>query len=106
MLAQTFAAVKTLALQLAQIPDGKVPNVPKVSLTQDAVNNLASGVFFIAAAVSVIFVIIGGIRYIMSQGDAQNLTRAKNTILYSLIGLVVVVSAFVIVQIIIRTAQG
>lgn len=102
-----LSLLKDTAGRLAQlIPDSKIPNIPKVAATQDTLNGIVNGVFFIAGAVSIIFVIIGGIRYIMSQGDAQNLSRAKNTILYALVGLVVVTSAFFIVQIVIKTAQG
>ncbi|RWZ79416.1 MAG: hypothetical protein EOT04_01705 [Candidatus Chaera renei] len=104
---QALSLLKDAAGRLAQlIPDSKIPNIPKVAATQDTLNGIVNGVFFIAGAISIIFVIIGGIRYIMSQGDAQNISRAKNTILYALVGLVVVTSAFFIVQIVIKTAQG
>lgn len=52
----------------------------------------------IVGVVSVIMIIIGGLKYITSGGEGSNITGAKNTILYAIIGLVVVALAQVIVQ--------
>ncbi len=56
---------------------------------------------FIIGAVSVIMLIIGGIRYTISQGDSSAVTSAKNTILYSIIGLVVAILAYAAVNFVI-----
>jgi cytochrome bd-type quinol oxidase subunit 2 len=56
----------------------------------------------IVGAVSVIMIIYGGFRYITSGGDSNGVTAAKNTILYAVIGLVIVALA----QIIIRFVLG
>lgn len=53
---------------------------------------------FIIGAISVIMLIIGGIRYAVSAGDQGAVTSAKNTILYAIIGLVVAFFAFAIVN--------
>ncbi len=42
-------------------------------------------------------IVIGAARYVFAQGDPGNLTKARNTILYSLLGLVVCVFAYAIV---------
>lgn len=52
--------------------------------------NAINWVIRIAGAVSVIFVVCGGIAYITSTGDPQKAIKAKNTILYALIGLIIV----------------
>jgi hypothetical protein len=52
----------------------------------------------IVGVVSVIMIIFGGLRYITSGGDSNNVTSAKNTIIYAIIGLVVVALAQFIVQ--------
>jgi hypothetical protein len=56
---------------------------------------------FIIGAVSVIMLILGGIRYTVSQGDSSAITGAKNTILYSIIGIVVAILAFAAVNFVI-----
>lgn len=52
----------------------------------------------VVGAVSVIMIIIGGFRYIVSAGDSNGVSGAKNTILYAVIGLVIVLFAQVIVR--------
>ena len=54
-------------------------------------------VMTILGAVAVIMIVIGGIKYTISQGDSSAVTSAKNTILYSVIGLVVAISATAII---------
>ena len=56
---------------------------------------------FVIGAVSVIMLIIGGIRYTISQGDSTAVTSAKNTILYAVIGIIVALLAFAIVNFVI-----
>lgn len=52
----------------------------------------------VVGVVSVIMIIIGGLKYITSGGDSGNVQGAKNTILYAIIGLVIVALAQVIVR--------
>lgn len=53
---------------------------------------------FIVGAIAVIMLIIGGIRYVVSGGDSGNVTAAKNTILYAIVGIVIAVLAYAIVN--------
>ncbi len=59
----------------------------------------------IVGAISVIMIIIGGFRYVISGGDSTGTASAKNTILYALIGLVIVLFAQVIVRFVFSNAQ-
>jgi len=52
----------------------------------------------IVGVVSVIMIIYGGFRYVTSGGDSGNVSNAKNTIIYAIIGLVIVALAQFIVQ--------
>lgn len=61
-------------------------------------NTVMNVLFFIVAAVSVIAIIVGGIMYATSAGDAGRTKKAKDTILYAVIGLVVAIFAFAIVN--------
>lgn len=58
---------------------------------------------FIIGAVAVVMLIIGGIRYVVSSGDQNAVTSAKNTILYAIIGIVVAFLAYAAVNFV--TAQ-
>ena len=55
----------------------------------------------VVGVISVIMIIIGGLKYITSGGDSGNVTGAKNTILYAIIGLVVVAMAQFMVRFVI-----
>lgn len=58
---------------------------------------------FIIGAISVIMLIIGGIRYTTSNGDSGAITTAKNTILYAVIGIVVALLAYALVNFVISS---
>ncbi len=64
------------------------------SLIADVINIFS----LVVGVVSVIMIIIGGFRYITSGGDSSNVSNAKNTILYAIIGLVIVALAQFIVR--------
>mgnify|MGYP004496626263 CR=1 FL=1 len=53
---------------------------------------------FLIGAISVIMLIYGGIRYTTSGGNSANVTAAKNTILYAIVGLIIAFLAFAVVN--------
>lgn len=53
---------------------------------------------FVIGAVSVVMLIWGGIRYTTSAGNSSNVTAAKNTIMYAIIGLIIAFLAYAIVN--------
>ncbi len=57
-----------------------------------------NGLLLFAGAVAVLFLIIGGFRYIVSTGNEQQVAGAKNTILYAILGLIIIFIAFVLVK--------
>lgn len=63
--------------------------------------NIINGVLGIIGLVAVVYIIFGGVQYITSAGDTGKLQKAKSTILYALIGLVVVALAAAIVNFVI-----
>lgn len=67
------------------------------TLTDKVQNNVIDTLFVVVGAIAVIIIIVGGIRYITSTGDATRIQKAKDTILYAVIGLIVVILARAIV---------
>jgi len=65
---------------------------------QGFVKNLVNVMLYVLGAISVIVIIFAGIFYVMSMGDATAITKAKNTLLYAVIGLVVALLAYAIVN--------
>jgi Type IV secretion system pilin len=70
--------------------------------TNGVFQTVANTLIFLVGAVSVVFLIIGGLRYVISNGDSKQVEAAKNTILYAIIGIVVAVIAFALVQFVIN----
>jgi len=73
---------------------------------QVTVGDVLNVVFGVIAIVSVVFIIIGGINYSTSQGDGAKVKKAKDTILYGIIGLVVSLLAFAIVNFVLKAMIG
>ena len=59
---------------------------------------VANALIYLVGAISVIMIIWGGLRYVISNGDAKRVAAAKDTILYAVVGIVVAVVAFAIVN--------
>lgn len=59
----------------------------------------------IVGALSVIMIIVGGLKYVVSSGDSAGTQSAKNTILYAIVGLVIVIFAQVIVSFVISRVE-
>lgn len=60
--------------------------------------NILNGIIAVLGLVAVIYIIIGGVNYMTSSGDPNKTQKAKNTILYALIGLIICVLSFAIVN--------
>jgi len=58
---------------------------------------------FVVGALSVIMLIIGGLRYVISGGNSTAVTAAKNTILYAIVGLVIAFLAFAAINFVISS---
>lgn len=72
---------------------------------QSLINTIVDIFSLIVGFVSVIMIIYGGFRYITSGGDSNGVTAAKNTILYAVIGLIIVALAQVIVNFVLNQAD-
>jgi hypothetical protein len=59
---------------------------------------VSNTLIFLVGALSVIVLIVGGLRYVLSGGNPAQVTSAKNTILYAIVGIVIAVAAYAIVQ--------
>ncbi|RKV98057.1 MAG: hypothetical protein D8G53_03660 [Candidatus Saccharimonas sp.] len=68
------------------------------SLVKDVVNII----LWIVGILSVIMLVWGGIKYTTSAGDSNKVTSAKNTIIYAVIGLIIAILAYAIVNFVIE----
>lgn len=79
---------------------GGSPSVPQ--LISDVVNVFS----IVIGIVAVIMILVTGFKYITSNGDAGKITSAKNTLIYAVVGLVIVALAQVIVHFVVNTASS
>lgn len=70
---------------------------------QTRVGQISNTLLAVAGAIAVIIIIIGGITYITSNGDASRVKQAKDIILYAIVGLVVTIIAYAIVHFVAST---
>ena len=80
----------------AQINENDI-NVPKASLNNSTIANVLHVVFGFAGAIAFLMIVIGALQYVLSEGKPEATAKAKDTILYALVGLVVCILAFAIV---------
>lgn len=71
-------------------------------LAQDVINIFS----WVVGIISVIMVIVGGFQYITSGGDSGKVTTAKNTIMYALIGIVIVALSQIMVKFVLQKFVG
>ena len=64
----------------------------------DNLKTIVNIILFILGAIAVIVIVIGGLRYVLSGGDANAIKGAKDTILYAVVGLIVALLAYAIVN--------
>lgn len=76
-------------------------SIPQQGLDNDQVQSAVGFFFIIAGIIAVIMIIIGGYWYVLSGGDPQRTKKAKDTILYAVVGLMISVSAWIIIEFII-----
>jgi len=101
-----FSAIRSVlgsgSLQCV-VPEGVVANatcsngmlLPKTDVDQIVVNTI-EWFLGMSGVVAVIFMVYGGISYITAAGDAGKIVKAKNSILYALIGLIIVAISLII----------
>lgn len=77
-----------------------------INRPNDLVKNVVNGILYFVGILSVVMLIWGGILYTTSAGDSNKVTTAKNTIMYAVIGLVIAIFAYAIVNFVLITSTG
>lgn len=105
MFAGTTAQVQAIDV-LTQSCNGSASNsavcAAKSDNAESTMKKVINMLLFIIGIVAVISIIIGGIMYTVSSGDQGKIKTAKDTILYAVVGLVVAILAFAIVNFVVN----
>ncbi|MBI2031606.1 MAG: hypothetical protein HYT08_03225 [Candidatus Levybacteria bacterium] len=83
-------------------PQGSIGDVDISKIPQFIVGLL----FVIGVVIAIAFLIYGGIKWILSGGDKAAVESARNHIVAAIVGLIIVVGAFVILNLVIRIITG
>lgn len=94
--------INNLLINFAAKIDNSDANIPKPALNDSTLQDILSIVFALIGGVCLLFIIFGGIKLISSQGTPEGFNKARNTIIYAVIGLVISISAFSIVTFVIE----
>ena len=62
------------------------------------ITNIANALIFLVGAVAVIMVILGALKFVVSMGDPKRVENARNTIMYAIVGVVIAICSFAIVN--------
>lgn len=84
---------------LLRLADGI--NLPQVQASGPTLQHMLQIAFGVAGALALLFIVISGFRYIVSAGNPEALSKAKNGLVYAIVGLIVVILAEVIVTFVI-----
>jgi hypothetical protein len=90
-------SLTTHLLYFAQtaVSTNSLPNTPA---SQGEVGTALTILFTVTGALALLVITLGGLRYILSRGDPSATAQAKDTIMYAVIGLVVSIAAYAIVN--------
>ena len=75
-------------------------NLPRAN-TEVTQNNIINYILYVAGILAVVMIIVSVLKMTMSAGDAGAVQKAKNTLIYSVIGLIIVILAYAIVNFVI-----
>lgn len=67
---------------------------------------LAGSLLYLTGPIAIFFIAFGGLRYIISHGKQEEMEKAKKTITYAIVGLLVVIFSYVIIQTVISFVTG
>ena len=95
--ATSVGALDPLANACADNPDSEICK-NKDEDASSLIGTIINVLLFLVGTLSVIMIIVSGIFYVTSSGDSSKVARAKNTLLYSVVGLVISFIAFAVVN--------
>jgi TRAP-type C4-dicarboxylate transport system permease small subunit len=97
--------MKEMISQLAVATVEKVNESGNDDLKQN-ITNIINAVIAALGIVAVVVIVLGGVQYMTSTGDSTKVKKAKDTILYGIVGLIICVLAYAIVNFVIGNLGG
>ena len=86
------------------IDAGELDIPTNVTTNSSTIETILTAVFATLGSVAFIVIVVAGLQFVLSRGDAEKAGRARNTIIYAAVGLVIAMLAFGIVRLITESA--
>jgi hypothetical protein len=80
--------------------------IPKITDTGLLLDNIFGLVYTAIAAISILFIVRGGLLYVTHGGDAKSTTEARETVLYAVVALVGSTLVFTLINFVLNATQG
>lgn len=90
-------------LKITQTSQCYMPLDKTEDTLMSTVQTIVNVIIGVIGVIAVVVIVIGGVYYIISQGEAAKITKAKNTLLYGVIGLIVALLAYAIINFILKS---
>ena len=98
--------VKIMAASSREKLEKEIQDLPNQDFGQNNVSNIFNVAYSLVGLVAVAFIIYGAVQYITANGDAGKLTKAKHTIMYAVVGMMIVLLAAAITYFITSSIAG
>ena len=90
---------RSLSMIIAALsPQNYTTGLPHASASSTNLQQILQIVFGVVGALAVLFIVIAGLRFVLAQGDPQDVAKARSTIIYALVGLLIALAAEAIVS--------
>lgn len=76
--------------------------LPHASANHNTLETILNVVFTVTASITLLVIVIAGLRYIIARGDPQATAQARETITYAVVGLIITLAAFGIVTFVLK----
>lgn len=99
--AGSASAINVIKEQCGLTPNSPVCVAAQKDNATSMVTIIINTMLYVLGIIAVVMIVVGGIRYTTSAGDASRVKGAKDTIMYAVVGLIVAILAFAIVNFVI-----
>lgn len=83
----------------------RTDSLPKSGLDPDLLSRIFNTLFGILGGIALLGIVYGGFKYVISRGESDRIGKAKDTIMYSVIGLGITFCAFGVVSLLLRVLK-
>lgn len=99
-------AVSLLVLPVLVSADTVLPNPLRDSTVEGLISRIAGFLYWVGLSIAIIVIVIAGITFIISAGDPTKTEKAKRIMLYTIIGVAIMILAKGLIAVITNVLQG